>query len=115
MSEAGKESYYYLTREEVGKIILCASSLRDRVIIKILARTGMRRFELRDLSIRDVDFGKKRIYIRKGKGEKDRTVPVDTDTLQDIKFYIGDRSAGKLITSNKQDTISLKQINEVEY
>ncbi len=113
MSEAAKESFYYLAKEDIGKIILCASSLRDRVIIKILARTGMRRFELRDLTIKDVDFGKKRIYIRSGKGNKSRTVPVDSDTLQDIKFYLGDRSSGKLIISNKQSTISLKQINEI--
>ena len=113
MTDRENESVYYLTREEIRKIIVCAPSLRDRVIIKILARTGMRRGELRDVEIRDVDFEKRRIYIRSGKGNKSRTVPVDTDTLQDIKFYIGDRNQGKLIISNKQDTISLKQINEI--
>ena len=113
MSESGKESFYYLNREEIKKLILCASSLRDRVIVKILSRTGMRRGELRDLEIRDIDFEKQRIFIRSGKGNKSRTVPVDSDTLQDIRFYIGERETGKLITSNKQDTISLKQINEI--
>lgn len=113
MTEREKESVYYLTRDEIKKIIVCSPSLRDRTIIKILARTGMRRGELRDLEIRDVDFDKRRIYIRSGKGDKSRTVPVDSDTLQDIKFYIGDRKEGKLITSNKQNTISLKQINEI--
>jgi integrase/recombinase XerD len=113
MSESGSESFYYLNREEIKKLILCASSLRDRVIIKILARTGIRRGELRDLEIRDVDFDKRRIYIRSGKGDKSRTVPIDSDSLQDIKFYIGERETGKLIISNKQDCISLKQINEI--
>jgi integrase/recombinase XerD len=113
MTEREKESVYYLTRDEIKKIIVCSPSLRDRTIIKILARTGMRRGELRDLEVRDVDFDKRRIYIRSGKGDKSRTVPVDSDTLQDIKFYIGDRKEGKLITSNKQNTISLKQINEI--
>ena len=98
MSESGSESFYYLTRDEIKKLILCASSLRDRVIIKILARTGIRRGELRDLEIRDVDFDKRRIYIRSGKGDKSRTVPIDTDSLQDIKFYIGERESGKRIT-----------------
>ena len=113
MTEREKETVYYLTRDEIKKIIVCSPSLRDRTIIKILARTGMRRGELRDLEVRDVDFDKRRIYIRSGKGDKSRTVPVDSDTLQDIKFYIGDRKEGKLITSNKQNTISLKQINEI--
>ncbi len=113
MTESENESVYYLTRGEIRKIIICSASLRDRVIIKVLARTGMRRGELRDLEIRDVDFDKNRLYIRSGKGDKSRTVPVDNDTLQDIKFYIGERKEGKLIRSNKQDTISLKQINEI--
>ncbi len=113
MADAGKESVYYLTQEEIRKMIICASSLRDRIIIKILARTGIRRGELRDLEIRDINFEKKQIYIRSGKGDKSRTAPIDPDTLQDIKFYIGERTSGKLITSNKQDSISLKQINEI--
>lgn len=113
MSEVSKESVYYLRPEEIKKIILCASSLRDRVMIKILARTGIRRGELRDLEIRDIDFERKRLYIRSGKGDKSRTVPVDSDTLQDIKFYMGQRDSGRLIVSSKQATISLKQINEI--
>lgn len=113
MVDAGKESVYYLTRDEIRKIIICAPSLRDRIIIKILARTGVRRGELRDLEIREVNFERRQIYIRSGKGDKSRTAPIDPDTLQDIKFYIGERTSGKLITSNKQDSISLKQINEI--
>ena len=113
MGEAEKESVFSLTREEIRKIIQFAPSLRDRLIIKILARTGMRRGELRDLEIRDVDFEKRRLFIRQGKRGKPRTVPVDRDTLQDLKFSIGERGEGKLIQSNKQATISLKQINEI--
>ncbi len=113
MAEATQESVYFLRPEEIKKIILCAPSLRDRVIIKTLARTGLRRSEVRDLEIRDIDFGKERLYIRRGKGGKSRTVSVDPDTLQDIRFYIGDRKDGMLIVSNKADTISLKQINEI--
>jgi len=113
MSDAAKESVYYLRPEEIRKIVICASSLRDRIIIKILARTGIRRSELRDLEIPDIDFEKRRLYIRDTKGGKSRTVPVDQDSLQDTKFYIGPRNSGKLIMSNKQATISLKQINEI--
>ncbi len=113
MSEAAKESIYNLTQDEIRKIITCASSLRNRVIIKILSRTGIRRGELRDLEIRDINSEKRQIYIRSGKGGKSRTAPIDPDTLQDIKFYIGERTSGKLIISNKQDSISLKQINEI--
>lgn len=110
-----KESVYYLKPEEITRLITFAPSLRDRVIIKILARTGMRRAELRDIDIEDIDFEKRRIHIKSGKGKKPRTVPVDIDTLQDIKFLIGSRKEGKLITTTKSGnkTVSLKQINEI--
>jgi len=107
------QSVYSLNPEEIKKIIICAPSLRDRIIIKVLARTGMRRGELRGLEVENVDFEKQRLYIKSGKGDKSRTVSVDPDTLQDIRFYIGERKDGKLIVSNKADTISLKQINEI--
>ena len=115
--EVSKKKYniHYLSIEEINKIISTAKSLRDQVILKILARTGMRRFELCNLRVLDIDFDKKRIYIPKAKGDKPRSVPIDQDTLQSIKFYIGSRQYGKLIQSNKKgvDGIDESRINAV--
>jgi integrase len=113
MSETAKESVYHLSEEDIRKIILFAPSLRDRVVIKILANTGIRRGELRDIDIQNIEFDKRRLHVMHGKGDKQRSVPVDPDTLQDIKFFIGNRVSGRLITSSKQEGISLKQINEI--
>jgi len=105
VSKEPKKRYniYYLSMDEINKIITTAKSLRDQVVLKILARTGMRRFELCNLRIQDADFEKNRIFIPKAKGNKARSVPADPDTLQSIKFYIGSRQYGKLIQSNKKD------------
>lgn len=80
----------------------------------------MRRFELASLKVGDIDFNRKRIFISRGKGATDkdpksRAVPIDSDTLQSIKFYIGGRKKGYLIQSNKQgfEGISLSQINRI--
>ncbi len=99
-----KYNIYYLSIEEVNRIITSAKNLKERVILKILARTGMRRFELCQLRVQDVDFEHKSIYIPAGKGDKPRSVPIDDDTLQDIKFYIGSRQYGKLIESNNKSS-----------
>lgn len=107
------ESVYYLNSEEINRIIDATEILRDKVIIKILARTGMRRAELGGLTVEDVDFYRRRLYIRNGKGGKSRTVPVDPDTLNDIRVYLVDRKDGYLIHSNKSKSMSLKQINDV--
>jgi len=38
--------------------------------LKTLAYTAMRRFELRDLDIKDIDFERKLIHIKQEKGRK---------------------------------------------
>ncbi len=112
-----KKTYniYYLSMDELNKLIESTKSLRDQIVLKILARTGMRRFELCNLRVMDVDFTKRRIFIPKAKGGKSRAVPVDQDTLQSIKFYIGSRQNGKLIQSNKKDNdgIDESRINAI--
>jgi len=117
---AKKYNEYYLNWDEINSIIAAAKNLKESVILKILARTGMRRFELANLKVKDVDFERKRIFIEKGKGgnEKDpksRAVPIDDDTLQSIKFYIQSRKSGFLIQSNKKahEGMSLSQINRI--
>jgi len=117
---ARKFNEYYLNWDEINSIIVAAKNLKESVILKILARTGMRRFELANLKVKDIDFGRKRIFIAKGKGanEKDpksRAVPIDDDTLQSIKFYVEGRKLGFLIQSNKKahEGISLSQINRI--
>ena len=117
---AKKYNEYYLNWDEINSIITAAKNLKESVILKILARTGMRRFELVNIKVKDIDFGRKRIFIEKGKGanEKDpksRAVPIDDDTLQAIKFYVGSRKQGFLIQSNKKghEGISLSQINRI--
>jgi site-specific recombinase XerD len=47
---------------------------RDRAIILFLWDTGVRVTELCDLEVRDLDLKRKRATIRKGKGDKGRTV-----------------------------------------
>ena len=117
---AKRYNEYYLNWDEINSIITAAKNLKESVILKILARTGMRRFELANLKVKDVDFERKRLFIEKGKGgnEKDpksRAVPIDDDTLQAIKFYVGSRKTGFLIQSNKKgyEGISLSQINRI--
>ena len=108
-----KYNIYYLSMEEVNRIISAAKNLKERVVLKILARTGMRRFELCQLRIQDVDFEHKSVYIPSGKGDEPRSVPIDDDALQDIKFYIGSRQHGRLIQSNNKlsDGIDESRIN----
>lgn len=61
--------------------------LRDRAILETLYSTGMRRLELIHLTLPDVDAERGVVYIREGKGKKDRVVPIGERALDWIARY----------------------------
>jgi integrase/recombinase XerD len=61
---------------------------RDRAIIAIFYGCGLRRSEGKNLNITDIDVQKQLLFVRKGKGNKQRYVPIATKHLQDIKDYL---------------------------
>lgn len=87
----------YLSIEEI-KLLLEAPAkyspehaLRNKVILETLIYTGMRRQELLGLNWEDIDFGEKTITIKKGKGKKQRVVPLKEPLLSDLWKYLQSR------------------------
>jgi integrase/recombinase XerD len=50
--------------------------LRDRAMLEVLYATAIRRSELVDLKLYDLDQSRAMLIVRKGKGNKDRVVPL---------------------------------------
>lgn len=61
--------------------------LRDRAILETFYSTGIRRMELTKLSIQDVDRERGTLFIREGKGKKDRMIPIGERALAWIAAY----------------------------
>jgi integrase/recombinase XerD len=61
---------------------------RDRIILEILYDTGMRRSELANLKIGDMDLQTGYVCIRNGKGGKDRVVPLSQRVCEKVRNYI---------------------------
>jgi integrase/recombinase XerD len=59
---------------------------RDKLIILTLALTGLRRAELAKL--RPCDIAHDYIYVRSGKGDKDRVIPIAEDLREPLFSYI---------------------------
>jgi integrase/recombinase XerD len=62
--------------------------LRDRAILETFYSTGMRRMELINLKVYDVDFDRGTVMIRKGKGNKDRMIPIGQRAIKWIEKYL---------------------------
>ena len=61
--------------------------LRDRAVLEVFYSCGLRRGELISLWLRDVDFDRGTIFVRLGKGAKDRYVPVGERALFWVRLY----------------------------
>ena len=57
MRDQMKASAYHLKTAEVKKLIFSATNFRDRCLIKTLFWSGLRRKELVELDVRDIDSG----------------------------------------------------------
>ncbi len=64
---------------------------RNRAIVGIMLLAGLRRKEVMQLKMSDVDLKNKSIFIRQGKGAKDRVVPINTRLINILEEYIKDR------------------------
>ena len=73
-----------LSKEEVERLIQCAASPLHRIW---LYATGMRREELVQLKIEDIDSSRMLIHIRQAKGRKDRDVILSPKLLDELRGY----------------------------
>jgi len=77
---------------------------RDRAILELLYGTAIRVGECERLDLKDLDLAKGLLFIRSGKGRKDRIVPVVGRAAQAIDVYLRD-SRPELVTDPRQGAL----------
>ncbi|MCZ6691082.1 MAG: tyrosine-type recombinase/integrase [Planctomycetota bacterium] len=85
------------TRDEVGAVMRACSrkaptGIRNRAIIVVMYRAGLRCLETLNLKLRDIDRDAGTIRIRRGKGGKARTVGIDPAAIAVIERWIDARA-----------------------
>ena len=84
-----------LTVEDVAAILNETDTsslygLRDRAMLELLYSTGMRRMELGNLTYSDIDFKRNVVFVREGKGRRDRVVPMGARACAWLEKYINE-------------------------
>jgi len=64
--------------------------IRDRAMLEVLYSTGIRRMELINLTLTDIDADRGTLMVRQGKGRKDRMIPIGERALAWIGKYRDD-------------------------
>ncbi len=91
----------YISKDVIYKAM---TKDRDGLIIRMMYATGLRISELVNLKISDILFDSGFVRI-KGKGNKERFIPIDKKSLEAIKEYVKTRSynyKGYLFLSNRK-------------
>jgi site-specific recombinase XerD len=76
-----------LSQEEVARLIDSAQSLMHRAMLMTLYGTGVRRAELCQLKVADVDSKRMVIRVRNGNGGRDRDVVLSDKLLETLREY----------------------------
>lgn len=141
--KSGRPLPSYLTRAEMERLFEAVDAppeteeegdrarvrrIRNRAILELLYSSGLRLSELHGLDRPDLDLRERRVRVR-GKGEKDRIVPVGGRAAQALEAWVaarpgggyeadgrhggGDRGREPLFTSGGGSRLSRRQIQRV--
>lgn len=76
-----------LSQEEALLLINTPKNMKHRMLLVLAYVTGMRRSEVLNLTLKDIDSSRKVIRVIQGKGNKSREVPVSDSLIQQLRHY----------------------------
>ncbi len=85
--EREKKLPVVLSREEVKQVLGSLRKAHYRVCLGTIYSCGLRLNEGLNLQVKDIDSGRMGLYVRRGKGNKDRYVPLAERTLEQLRGY----------------------------
>ena len=77
-----------LSKIEIIKLLRCTKNIKHRAILALIYSSGLRIGELINLELSDIDFHRNQLFVRKGKGRKDRYVMIAKSLIPVLNNYI---------------------------
>ncbi|MBW9233807.1 tyrosine-type recombinase/integrase [Leptospira santarosai] len=105
-----------LSVEEAEKILSVPDvtdvlGLRDRAMLETVYSTGIRRMELGNLYVSDIDFQARTLLVREGKGKKTRLIPISERALGWLRKYL-ERSRIVLLRGAEESYLFLGKLGK---
>ena len=110
-----------LTLEEAARLVKACplrtpEQRRSRLVVLLLYGCGLRTAELCGLDVQDVDLETQQLLVRKGKGHRQRTIPVPTAVWTELLAYLAARGGKRgplLRTHVRRKRIAVKEIGQI--
>lgn len=101
-----------LSKQEIKRLLTTPRLLKHRLVIAMLYGCGLRRFELLNIKLQDIDLDRKMLHVREGKGRKDRYVPIGEHLSRGLKTYIEAEHPYVWLFNGKDNTGQLQRFSE---
>lgn len=110
-----KEDRHAFNAVELDALRHTCNTPRERALIEVLVSSGVRAAELCNLTLRDVNFDSMELYVRQGKGGKDRTTYISDVAKMHLQMYIKQRkeTGDVLFYSKKHSKLSVSGIEDI--
>jgi integrase/recombinase XerD len=95
-SEGKRSEKKLLSVEEMARLISMVDNVRDRAILLVLAKTGMRRNELITLDVSDAELKDGRITLKPTNKRSNRVLFIDQECIKALEAWLRSRKAQDL-------------------
>lgn len=89
----------FLQAHEPETLLAATDTERDRVLLMALLYLGLRCSEVCKLRVEHIDFARGLLFVREGKGRKDRALPIPKRFLNIFRGWVGPRTEGYVFPS----------------
>lgn len=86
-----------LSKEEVKFFLSCVDNVKYKLIFGIIYSSGLRISEATQLKVKDFDFSNGILWVRQGKGAKDRQTILPKIVIPVMKKYVGRKTADDFV------------------
>ena len=87
MRKKKKTVYNVLTKEELSTFFNCVDDFKFKTIFMLAYGSGLRIGEIANLRVEDIDSKNMRIFVREGKGNKERYTMLSKQSLEMLRVY----------------------------
>ena len=116
MRKKKRAVYKVLTREELGSFFNCVDDFKFKTIFMLAYGAGLRIGEIANLRVEDIDSKTMRIFVREGKGNKERYTILPEETLKMLRIYWSkyrqNRRRGRIFLSETGAAITVGVMRE---
>ena len=116
MRKKKKTVYKVLTKEELSTFFNCVDDFKFKTIFMLAYGSGLRIGEIANLRVEDIDSKKMRIFVREGKGNKERYTMLSEQSLEMLRIYWSkyrqNKRRGRIFLSESGAAITVGVIRE---